>query len=108
MIEEGGKNKYFLETMTRFKPFTLTELEERMINLKDVNGIDAMMGLYEMLTNQFSFELEIEGKTETLTRDQLSGYFSSASAEMREKAYQSLFKVYTENSTAPQRKATSV
>jgi len=70
-----------------------------MINLKDVNGIDAMVGLYEMLTNQFSFELEIEGKTETLTRDQLSGYFSSASAEMREKAYQSLYKVYIENST---------
>ena len=99
LIEQGGKNKYFLETMTRFKPFTLTELEERMINLKDVNGIDAMVGLYEMITNQFSFDLEIDGKIETLTRDRLSNYFSSPSAEMREKAYQSLYKVYTENST---------
>ena len=99
LIEQGGNKKYFLETMTRFKPFTLTELEERMINLKDVNGIDAMVGLYELLTNQFTFELDVDGKTKTLTRDQLSSYFSSASAEMREKTYQSLYKVYIENST---------
>ena len=62
LIEHGGNLRYFLETMRRFKPFTLTELEERMINLKDVNGIDAMMNLYEMITNHFTFKIEIEGE----------------------------------------------
>lgn len=99
LIEHSGDKRYFLETMTRFKPFTLTELEERMINLKDVNGIDAMVNLYEMITNQFTFKLEIDGRTETRTRDQLSSYFSSPSAELREKAYQELYRVYIENST---------
>lgn len=99
LIEHSGNLHYFLETMTRFKPFTLTELEERMINLKDVNGIDAMVNLYEMITNQFTFKLEIEGKTETITRDQLSNYFSSSSPEMRARAYQELYRVYIENST---------
>ena len=98
LIEHSGDLHYFLETMTRFKPFTLTELEERMINLKDVNGIDAMVNLYQMITNQFAFKLEIEGKTETITRDQLSNYFSSASPEMRASAYQELYRVYIENS----------
>ena len=99
LIEHSGDLHYFLETMTRFKPFTLTELEERMINLKDVNGIDAMVNLYEMITNQFAFKLEIDGKTETITRDQLSNYFSSSSPEMRGSAYQELYRVYIENST---------
>ncbi len=99
LIEHSGDLHYFLETMTRFKPFTLTELEERMINLKDVNGIDAMVNLYQMITNQFAFKLEIEGKTETITRDQLSNYFSSVSPEMRASAYQELYRVYIENST---------
>jgi len=99
LIEHSGDLHYFLETMTRFKPFTLTELEERMINLKDVNGIDAMVNLYQMITNQFAFKLEIEGKTETITRDQLSNYFSSASPEMRASAYQELYRVYIESST---------
>ncbi len=99
LIEHSGDKKYFLETMTRFKPFTLTELEERMINLKDVNGIDALVNLYEMITNQFTFKLEIDGKLETITRDQISSYFSAVSPEMREKAYQELYRVYIENST---------
>jgi len=98
LIEHSGDFRYFLETMTRFKPFTLTELEERMINLKDVNGIDAMVNLYEMFTNQFTFKLEFDGKTETITRDQLSSYFSSPLPEMRAVAYQELYRVYIENS----------
>jgi len=99
LIEHSGDQRYFLETMTRFKPYTLTELEERMINLKDVNGIDAMVNLYEMFTNQFTFKFEIDGKTETITRDQLSSYFSSPSPELRAAAYQELYRVYIENST---------
>jgi len=99
LIAQGERFKYFLETMTRFKPFTLTELEERMINLKDVNGIDAMMNLYEIITNEFSFNMEVDGETETITRDQLSNYFSSPSADVRAKAYQELYRVYIENST---------
>ena len=99
LTAHSGEKRYFLETMTRFKPFTLTELEERMINLKDVNGIDALVNLYEIFTNQFSFKLEIDGQLETLTRDQLASYFSSTSAEMRKKAYQELYRVFIENST---------
>jgi oligoendopeptidase F len=99
LIEHSGDLHYFLETMTRFKPFTLTELEERMINLKDVNGIDAMVNLYEMFTNQFTFKLEIDGKTKTITRDQLASYFSSPSPELRAAAYQELYRVFIENST---------
>jgi len=99
LIEHSGDLRYFLETMTRFKPFTLTELEERTINLKDVNGIDALVSLYEMITNQLKFKLEIDDKTETLTRDQLSSYFSSPLSEVRAKAYQELYRVYIENST---------
>ena len=55
LMEHSGDLRYFLESMRRFKPFTLSELEEQMINLKDVNGIDAMVNLYEMITNQFTF-----------------------------------------------------
>jgi oligoendopeptidase F len=99
LIKQSGDKRYFLETMSRFRPFTLTEPEERVINLKDVNGIDAMVNLYEMITNQFTFHLEVDGQTETLTRDQLSSYFSSSSPETRANAYRELYRVYIENST---------
>lgn len=99
LIENGGDKHYFIETMTRFNPYTLTEVEERMINLKDVNGTDALVNLYTMIVNQFAFELEVDGQTQTLTREKLSGYFSSVSPGMRAKAYQEMYRVYAENST---------
>ena len=99
LMEHSGDLRYFLESMRRFKPFTLSELEEQMINLKDVNGIDAMVNLYEMITNQFSFSLKIGRKTLSLTRDQLSSYFQNPSPDVRERAYHELYRVYIENST---------
>ena len=99
LMQPSGDPRYFLETMRRFRPFTLSEKEETLINLKDVNGIDAMVDLYEMITNQFTFTLEVDGEKHSLTRDQLGSYFQSTSAEVRERAYQALYRVYAANST---------
>ncbi|HEX5809930.1 MAG TPA: M3 family oligoendopeptidase [Anaerolineales bacterium] len=99
LIENSGDNHYFVESMTRFNPYLLTEAEERLINLKDVNGIDALVNLYEMITSQFTFNLEVDGKLESLTLDQVTGYFSSVSPEMREKSYREMYRVFIENST---------
>ena len=87
LMEQSGDLRYFLEAMRQFKPFTLSEVEEKMINLKDVNGIDAMINLYEMITNKFEFTLDVDGERQTLTRDQLGSYFRHPSAAVREAAY---------------------
>ncbi|HEX8991336.1 MAG TPA: M3 family oligoendopeptidase [Anaerolineales bacterium] len=97
LITQSGDAHYFLEGIRRFKPFTLTEAEEKIINSKDVNGIDALMNLYEMLTNRFAFTLEIDGEARSLNRDELSGYFSNPSPDVRERAYRELYRVYKEN-----------
>jgi oligoendopeptidase F len=99
LMEHGGDLRYFLETMRRFKPFTLGEAEERIINSKDVNGIDAIINLYGMITNGFKFTLEVDGERKTLTHDELFGYFQDPSADVRARAYQEFFRVNGENST---------
>ncbi len=99
LIAQSGELHYFLETMRRFKPFTLSEAEEKIINSKDVNGIDALMAIYEMVTSGFKYNLEVDGQTKSLTRDELAGYFSSPSAEIRERAYHELYRIYQANST---------
>jgi oligoendopeptidase F len=99
LIEHSGERHYFVETMTRFNPYMLTEAEERMINFKDVNGIDALVNLYEMITSHFKFTLEVDGQGQTMTRDELSTYYSSTSPEIRAKAYQELYRVFREHST---------
>lgn len=99
LMAQSGDPRYFLETIRRFKPFTLTEAEEKIINSKDVNGIDALVNLYEMITNAFTFTLEIDGAKKPLTRDELSSHFQSPSPDVRARAYQELFRVYEDNST---------
>ncbi|MGA2489056.1 MAG: M3 family oligoendopeptidase [Anaerolineales bacterium] len=99
LIAHSGDMKYALESIRRFKPYTLSEVEEKLINLKDVNGIDALVNLYEIITNHFTFTLELDGEKKNLTRDQLTGYFFNASSDIRRAAYQELYRVYTDNST---------
>lgn len=89
---------HFIVSLRKFQPYTLSEAEERVINLKDTNGIDAMTNLYDMIVSAFSFRLEVDGETRTLTRDQLSAYYRHPSADIRAAAYHELFRVYGENS----------
>jgi oligoendopeptidase F len=99
LIAQSGDLKYSLESARRFKPYTLSEVEEKLLNLKDVNGIDALVNLYEMITNHFTFTLDVDGEKKTLSRDQLTGYFFHASADVRLAAYRELYRVYNDNST---------
>jgi len=99
LLTRSGDYAYYLKTLRRFKPHTLSEPEEKIINLKDVNGVDALVNLYEMITNRFTFELEVEGERKEMTRAELSAYFRDPSAEMRAAAYQELYDVYSDQAT---------
>jgi oligoendopeptidase F len=97
LISHSGDLRYSLETMRQFRPFTLSEPEEKMITLKDVNGIDAMVNLYEMITGNFTFSLEVDGETKSLTEDQLGGYLRHPRPEVRRNAYRELYRVYQQS-----------
>ncbi|NPA90576.1 MAG: M3 family oligoendopeptidase [Chloroflexi bacterium] len=95
---EHADYRHFLLSLRRFKPFTLDERSEQIINLKDANGVEALLTLYAMLTNRLEFELEVDGEIRRLTRDELMAYAYSPRAELREAAYKALYKVYGEES----------
>jgi oligoendopeptidase F len=99
LLPGAGDLRYWIEAARKFKPHTLSEKEEQVINLKDPNGIDAMMGIYDMITNKFTFELELDGEMRTLTRDQMTAQFRNPSAAVREAVYRELQRVYIDNST---------
>ena len=96
LIAASGDYAYYLESLRRFKPYTLSEAEERIINLKDVNGPNALVKLYQMITNRFSFTLDVDGEAKEMTRDELSTYVRDPSPQVRAAAYQELFRVYSD------------
>ncbi len=89
---------YWFEALRLQKPYTLSEPEEKIINLKDVNGPAALVNLYSSLTNRYTFELDVEGERKELTRDELSVYYRHSNPDLRERSYQELFKVYEADS----------
>jgi oligoendopeptidase F len=90
---------HYLQDLRRFKPHTLDEKSEQIINIKDENGISAVMTLYSMLTNRLEYTLQVDGETQTLTRDALMSFAFSPRPELREAAYQELYRVYAREST---------
>jgi oligoendopeptidase F len=99
LMAASGDNRYYLESLRRFKPHTLSEPEEKIINLKDVNGVDALVTVYQMITSQFAFELEVDGEVKKLTRAELTPYIMGPSPELRAAAYREMYRVFGEQAT---------
>ena len=99
LLAASGDNAYYLESLRRLKPHTLTEPEEKVINLKDVNGVQALVTVYDMITSDFSFKVEIDGEVKELTRDALMVYARDPRPEVRAAAYQELYRVFGGQST---------
>ncbi len=94
LMAGSGDYRYWLEEMRHFKPHTLTEPEEKIINIKDVTGGRAILNLYSTLTNRYVFHLEVDGELKELTRGELMVYARSHDPQLRAAAYQELYRVY--------------
>jgi len=94
LMEASGDYRYYFEELRQFKPHTLSELEEQVVNLKNVTGSNALVTLYDAITNRYVFKLEVDGQIKELTRGELSVYVRSADPDLRAKAYQELYRVY--------------
>lgn len=93
----SGDYCFWLEDMRHFKPYTLAEPEEKVINIKDVTGALATVNLYTTFTNRYTFQLEVEGKIKHLTRGELMVYARDYDPALRAKAYQELYRVYSQD-----------
>jgi len=94
LMKGSGDYRYWLEEMRHFKPHTLSEPEEKIINTKNVTGVNALTTLYDSMTNRYVFKLEVDGEVKEMTRGELMSYVRSDDADLRAKAYQELYRVY--------------
>jgi oligoendopeptidase F len=91
-----GTLRYHLETIRRFQPHTLSEPEEKIVNIKNITGRSAVHSLYDVVTNSFTFTLNVNGKRKTMTREELTSYLRHTQGRLREAAYRELYRVYAD------------
>lgn len=96
---EHADVRHFLQNLRRLRPFTLEEHSEQLINLKDADGMDAVLTLYSMLTNRLEFQLQVDGEQRSLTRDQLVANVYSPDPDLREATYRELFRGFESEAT---------
>lgn len=92
--EQFPDARHYLETLRLTRPYTLDEKSEQIINLKDSDGMNAILTLYTMLTSRMEFTLDVDGEIKTLTRDALMAYVQGPNPDLRAAAYQELYRVY--------------
>ena len=95
LLDGSGDLRYHLETIRRYKPHTLTEPEEKIINVKNVTGRSAVNTLYDVVTNALTFTIKVGGKKHVVNREGLMTYVRSPKAAVRQTAYQELYRVFS-------------
>jgi oligoendopeptidase F len=99
LMKDAGDYTYWLEEMRHFKPHTLSEPEEKIINIKDVTGFNAINTLYDTITNRYVFKVTVDGEQQELTRGELMVLVRSLDPDVRAAAYQELYGVYGEDAS---------
>ena len=94
LMETSGDYRYYLEAIRLFKPHTLSEAEEKVINIKNVTGVNALGNLYDSITSRYMFKMKVNGREKEMTAAELFSYRYSSDPRVRAESYQSQFKVY--------------
>ncbi len=99
LMEGTGDLRYHLYQQRLFSDHTLTEPEEKLISIKDVNGVGALTTIYDIITNKFVFSMEIDGERKEMSRDELAVYMRHPEPKVREAAYREQYRVFGADTT---------
>ena len=97
LIRSSGKYKYYFEKLRLTKDYVLSEHEEKIINLKDATGADALNSLYNIITSSFKYEFKVNNEVKILNQSQIVSYATHPDKELREQAYKIILETYQKN-----------
>jgi len=94
LLAASGDYRHWLVALRQFKPHTLTEAEEKIVNTKNVTGVNSVVTLYNAITNRYVFKVEVDGEVKELTRGGVMAQVRKPDANLRARAYQELYRTY--------------
>jgi oligoendopeptidase F len=83
---------HYLSSLRRFRPHTLSEPEEKIINEKDNAGRKAFGRLFSETTSSLIFALERDGNKEELNLSQILSLLHEPDRELRQRAMDALYQ----------------
>ena len=83
---------HYLASLRRYRPHTLTEPEEKILNERDNTGRNAFGRLFSEVTSSLAFTLERNGKKEELNLSQILSLLHDADRALRQRAMETLYE----------------
>jgi oligoendopeptidase F len=84
--------RHYLERLLRSVPHQLSETEERLIIVKNKNGVSAWQLLQSDWLSTRTFNIEIAGEMKTLPYGRIIGLFQSRNRDLRRRAHQVVYE----------------
>lgn len=88
---------YMLRRSVETGRYNLSELEEKMINLKDNSGVDGFKKLYEEIVSSFQFEFELDGELRSMNGSELRALRQHPDKDVRRRAMKLFLGRYEEH-----------
>ncbi len=89
--------RHFLKNLRRYRPHTLTEAEEKVINEKDNTGRNAFGRLFSEITSSLTFPLERDGQKENLNLSQMLSLLHETDRALRQRAMETVYDVLAQH-----------
>lgn len=89
-LNVSGPYRYHLESIRRFKQYTLSEQEEQAISLLTTTGSDAIVTLYDIVTNRFRFHFQ----GASVSQAEVIQHYVDPDPDVRVAAYSTVLKRY--------------
>ena len=89
--------RHYLEVVRRFKPHTLSEKEEQLLNHKNLSGKQAFVKLYDELSGSLRFPLTIDGEEQILTDGEVMALLRQTDSSLRERALTTFLETYAQH-----------
>jgi oligoendopeptidase F len=84
--------RHYLISLRRYRPHTLTELEEKVINDRDNTGRNAFGRLFSEITSSLTFAFEKQGEKADLNLSQILSLLHEPDRALRQSAMDTLYK----------------
>jgi len=84
--------RHYLTSQRRYRPHTLSEVEEKLLNERDNTGRNAFGRLFSEVTSSLVFKLEREDKTEELNLSQILSLLHEPDRNLRRRAMETVYQ----------------
>ena len=88
---------HYLRNLRRYRPHTLTEPEEKVVNEKNNTGPNAFGRLFSEITSALLFTLNIDGKQEPRNLSQMLSLLHDPDRALRQRAMETLYRGLSEH-----------